>query len=73
MASVATTERGQIIQRRSRRWLVDEVKPSGLPIPAMELPFARRQHLLSLASVEEDGMGRSCGSSGRSSREGGSS
>src|SRR3954470_5372827 len=57
MTTVATPEQGQLVQVRSRRWVVNEVKPSGLPVPAMELPVARRQHLLSLASVEDDGLG----------------
>ena len=50
-------ETGQLVQVRSRRWVVNVVKPSGLPAPAMRLPVARPQHLLTLASVEDDGLG----------------
>jgi len=57
MTIVATPEAGQIVQVRSRRWVVNEVKPSSLPVPAMQLPVARPQHLLTLASVEDDGLG----------------
>lgn len=57
MTTVAAPEQGQLVQVRSRRWVVNEVKPSGLPLPAMKLPSAGRQHLLTLASVEDDGLG----------------
>src|SRR5947209_2669864 len=57
VALSAPPEQGQLVQVRSRRWVVNEVKPSGLPAPAMRLPVARRQHLLTLASVEDDGLG----------------
>ena len=57
VADASAPEQGQLVQVRSRRWVVNEVKPSGLPAPAMELPVARRQHLLTLASVEDDGLG----------------
>ena len=50
-------ETGQLVQVRSRRWVVNGVKPSGLPVPAMRLPVTGPQHLLSLASVEDDGLG----------------
>ena len=54
--SVALSEPGQLVQVRSRRWVVNEVKPSGLPAPN-RLPVARPQHLVSLLSVEDDGLG----------------
>lgn len=37
--------------------MVNEVKSSTLPTAAMELPLAKPQHLLTLSSVEDDGMG----------------
>ena len=56
-AQTSPPEQGQLVQVRSRRWVVNEVKPSGLPAPAMRLPITRPQHLLTLASVEDDGLG----------------
>lgn len=50
-------EQGQLVQVRSRPWVVNEVKPSSLPTTAMKLPIARPQHLLTLSSVEDDGLG----------------
>lgn len=52
----AAPEQGQLVQVRSRPWVVNVVKPSSLPTPAMELPIAT-QHLLTLSSVEDDGLG----------------
>src|SRR5689334_17085052 len=57
VALTSPPEQGQLVQVRSRRWVVNGVKPSGLPAPAMRLPVARPQHLLTLASVEDDGLG----------------
>ena len=56
-ATSAVPEQGQLVQVRSRPWVVNEVKPSSLPTPAMELPLARRQNLLTLSSIEDDGLG----------------
>ena len=56
-ATSAVPEQGQLVQVRSRPWVVNEVKPSSLPTPAMELPLARRQNLLTLLSIEDDGLG----------------
>ena len=56
-ASVALPEQGQLVQVRSRPWVVNEIKASSLPAPAMEMPTSRPQHLLTLASVEDDGLG----------------
>lgn len=52
-----TPEQGQLVQVRSRPWVVNEVKPSTLPTPAMQLPVAKSQTLLTLSSVEDDGLG----------------
>jgi superfamily II DNA or RNA helicase len=57
MATMVIPEQGQLVQVRSRRWVVNGVKPSGLPASAMQLPIARPQHLLTLTSVEDDGLG----------------
>ncbi len=55
--TTTTPEQGQLVQVRSRPWMVNEVKPSNLPSPAMELPVAKTQNLLTLSSVEDDGLG----------------
>ena len=49
-------EQGQLVQVRSRPWVVNVVKPSNLPTPAMELPVGSQQNLLTLTSVEDDGL-----------------
>lgn len=56
-AKTIAPEQGQLVQVRSRPWVVNEVKPSNLPSPAMELPVAKTQNLLTLSSVEDDGLG----------------
>ena len=50
-------EYGQLIQVRSRSWVVNIVKPSVLPTSAIESPLANTQTLLTLSSVEDDGLG----------------
>ena len=50
-------EQGQLVQVRSRQWVVSQVKPSSLPVSAMELPGSRAQNLVTLSSVEDDGLG----------------
>jgi SNF2 family DNA or RNA helicase len=53
----AVPEQGQLVQVRSRPWVVNGVQPSKLPIPAMQLPIGGQQNLLTLSSVEDDGLG----------------
>src|SRR5215813_15631490 len=58
--SVATAnppEQGQLVSVRSRQWIVTNVRPSTLPTSALKPTFAGPQHLLTLASVEDDGLG----------------
>jgi superfamily II DNA or RNA helicase len=57
MTITALPELGQLVQVRSRPWVVNDVKASILPTPAMKLPNANLQHLLTLSSVEDDGLG----------------
>ena len=45
------------MQVRSRQWVVNEVKPSSLPGAALKPAFAGPQNLLTLSSVEDDGLG----------------
>jgi SNF2 family DNA or RNA helicase len=56
-AVTAIPEHGQLVQVRSRPWVVNGVKSSKLPSPAMALPVAKTQNLLMLSSVEDDGLG----------------
>ncbi len=56
-ASVSVPEQGQLVQVRSRQWVVNEVKPSSLPALALKPNFAGPQNLLTLSSVEDDGLG----------------
>jgi hypothetical protein len=57
LTATTAPEQGQLVQVRSRPWVVNEIKTSSLPSPAMELPVSRSQHLLTLASIEDDGLG----------------
>ena len=57
LAPITAPEQGQLVQVRSRPWVVNEVKPSSLPLPVMELPVAKTQNLLTLSSIEDDGLG----------------
>lgn len=56
-ATTTPPEQGQLVQVRSRQWVVNQIKASSLPATAMELPTSRSQHLLTLSSVEDDGPG----------------
>jgi hypothetical protein len=59
MAAVlqSVPEQGQLVRVRSRQWVVNEVKPSTLSPPAMKPSFDGAQNLITLASVEDDGLG----------------
>ena len=57
MTVTATPEQGQLVHVRSRRWVVNDIKPSSLPTSAMKSPVHMSQHLLTLSSVEDDGLG----------------
>lgn len=50
-------EQGQLVQVRSRQWVVNDAKPSALPAPALKPTSASPQHLVTLSSVEDDGLG----------------
>ena len=56
-AAPSVPEQGQLVQVRSRRWVVNDVLPSTLPPPSLKPAFDGRQHLLTLSSVEDDGLG----------------
>ena len=55
--ATASPEQGQLVQVRSRQWVVNEVKPSTLPSVALKPEFSGPQNLLTLSSVEDDGLG----------------
>jgi hypothetical protein len=59
MSSVAPSppEQGQLVSVRSRQWIVNDVRPSTLPPPALKPTFHGPQHLLTLSSVEDDSLG----------------
>src|SRR5437016_11277589 len=56
-AVASPPEQGQLVSVRSRQWIVNDVRPSTLPASALKPTFTGPQHLLSLASVEDDGLG----------------
>lgn len=53
----AIPEQGQLVEVRGRRFAVMNVQSSSLPCNPMETGFLKPQHLLTLASVEDDGFG----------------
>lgn len=56
-ATLNVPEQGQLVQVRSRQWVVNNVKPNSLPAVALKPDFSGPQHLLTLSSVEDDGLG----------------
>jgi hypothetical protein len=53
-AAASPPEQGQLVNVRSRQWIVNDVRHSTLPTPALKPAFHSPQHLLTLASVEDD-------------------
>src|SRR5437868_14914083 len=56
-ATRTVPEQGQLVSVRSRQWTVQQVRASTLPPPALQPSFNGPQHLVTLASVEDDGLG----------------
>src|ERR1700752_5297151 len=54
---VSPPEQGQLVSVRSRQWVVNEGGASTLPPPALKPTFHGPQHLLTLSSVEDEGLG----------------
>ena len=61
MTTTTTTsphpEQGQMVSVRSRNWMVTDVSASTLPPERLQTGLESPQHLLTLSSVEDDGLG----------------
>src|SRR5262245_28546543 len=57
MPATAVPEQGQIVEVRHRRYAVADVAKSTLARSPLEPSFTAVQHLISLASVEDDALG----------------
>ena len=61
MTTTTTTspqpEQGQMVSVRSRNWMVTEVSTSTLPPERLQTGLESPQHLITLSSVEDDGLG----------------
>src|SRR6201984_3105473 len=57
VAVTSPPEQGQLVNVRSRQWIVNDVRPSTLPTGALQPHSSGPQHLLTLSSVEDDGLG----------------
>src|SRR6266852_764929 len=59
MATAVTPnpEQGQMVSVRSRNWMVTDVSASTLPPERLQTGLESQQHLLTLSSVEDDGLG----------------
>ena len=57
MSFTAPPEQGQIVEVRHRRYVVADVAKSTLVRSPLEPTFTAVQHLVSLASVEDDALG----------------
>ncbi len=55
-ASTSLPEQGQLVSVRSRNWIVNDIVPSTLPSRGLTA-LDRGQTLLSLSSIEDDGLG----------------
>src|SRR5271157_1552040 len=56
-ASTVAPEQGQMVSVRSRNWMVTDVSASTLPPDRLQTGLESPQHLLTLSSVEDDGLG----------------
>jgi hypothetical protein len=50
-------DQGQLVSVRARNWIVTDVAASLLPADPLHLGVERPQHLLTLASIEDDALG----------------
>lgn len=56
-AAVGLPEQGQMVNVRSRKWIVTDVSANALAPEGLEAGLVSPQHLLALSSVEDDGLG----------------
>ena len=49
-------EQGQLVSVRSRKWVVNDVKPSNLPAKSL-FDTSGPEHLMGLSSIEDDALG----------------
>jgi hypothetical protein len=57
VATITPPEQGQLVCVRSRNWIVGDVAPSKIALNGKPAGLERPQHLLTLSSVEDDGLG----------------
>ena len=57
ITTAATPEQGQMVSVRSRNWMVTDVSASTLPPARLQTGLESPQNLLTLSSVEDDGLG----------------
>src|SRR5437868_1841424 len=57
MSAASTPEQGQLVDVRQRRYVVTDVRRSSLVTDALREPAPAPQHLVTLSSVEDDGLG----------------
>ncbi|MGZ3355048.1 MAG: SNF2-related protein, partial [Isosphaeraceae bacterium] len=57
IAATSPPESGQLVNVRSRRWVVNEVQASQISPRPLEPTASKPQHLVSLHSVEDDALG----------------
>ena len=50
-------DQGQMVSVRSRNWMVTDVSASTLPPERLQSGLESPQHLVTLSSVEDDGLG----------------
>ena len=57
LAFASPPEQGQLVSVRSRNWMVTDVSTCTLPSERLQTGLESPQHLLTLSSVEDDGLG----------------
>lgn len=61
MTTTTTTspqpEQGQMVSVRSRNWMVTDISTCTLPPERLQTGLESPQHLITLSSVEDDGLG----------------
>jgi hypothetical protein len=55
--SATLPDPGQLVDVRQRRFVVTEVRKSAVPVDLLRPGLNQAQHLVTLSSVEDDGLG----------------